>query len=165
MVDAEGELLCGVLPYRPFLVKPNHLELEAVFGRELRSEEERRVCAGELRKRGARNVLVSLAGDGALLLDETGAFHRIAAPRGAVRNSVGAGDSMVAGFLAGLAEYWGLCSGSPIGGRRRQRHRLLRRAGIPGDRGGAAQTRISAGLTGRFGGRQKNAPARMGRGC
>ena len=59
------------------------------------------MCAGELRKRGARNVLVSLAGDGALLLDETGAFHRIAAPRGAVRNSVGAGDSMVAGFLAG----------------------------------------------------------------
>ena len=101
VVDAEGELLCGVLPCRPFLVKPNHLELEAVFGRELRSEEERRACAGELRKRGARNVLVSLAGDGALLLDETGAFHRIAAPKGTVRNSVGAGDSMVAGFLAG----------------------------------------------------------------
>lgn len=106
VVDAEGELLCGVLPYRPFLVKPNHLELEAVFGRELRSEEERRVCAGELRKRGARNVLVSLAGDGALLLDETGTFPRIAAPRGAVCNSVGAGDSMVAGFLAGWLNTW-----------------------------------------------------------
>ena len=101
VVDAEGELLCGVLPYQPFLVKPNHLELGAIFGRELRTDGEVEACAGELQKRGARNVLVSLAGDGALLLDETGAFHRIAAPRGAVRNSVGAGDSMVAGFLAG----------------------------------------------------------------
>lgn len=101
VVDAEGELLCRVLAYRPFLIKPNNLELGAIFGRELHSDEALKECAGELQKRGARNVLVSLAGDGALLLDETGAFHRIAAPKGTVRNSVGAGDSMVAGFLAG----------------------------------------------------------------
>ena len=101
VVDAEGELLCKVLNYRPFLIKPNNLELGAIFGRELHTPEEIRDCAAALQRRGARNVLVSMAGDGALLLDETGACHRMPAPKGAVRNSVGAGDSMVAGFLAG----------------------------------------------------------------
>ena len=101
VVDAERELLCSVLQYRPFLIKPNSLELGEIFGRELRTDGEIRACAAELQQQGARNVLVSMAGDGAILLDETGAFHKIAAPRGTVRNSVGAGDSMVAGFLTG----------------------------------------------------------------
>ena len=72
-----------------------------MFGRELHTIEEIRAGASALQQRGARNVLVSMAGEGAILLDETGRFHRIAAPEGRVRNSVGAGDSMVAGFLAG----------------------------------------------------------------
>lgn len=101
VVDAEGALLSRVLEYRPFLVKPNHLELGGMFGRELHTIEEIRAGASALQQRGARNVLVSMAGEGAILLDETGRFHRIAAPEGRVRNSVGAGDSMVAGFLAG----------------------------------------------------------------
>lgn len=101
VVDAEGDLLRKVLPYRPFLIKPNNFELGAIFNRFLESKDDIRDCAAELQKLGARNVLVSMAGDGAILLDETGAYHRIAAPDGKVKNSVGAGDSMVAGFLAG----------------------------------------------------------------
>ena len=104
VVDAEGELLSNVLRYRPFLIKPNNLELGGIFGRELHTQEEIRACAAALQERGARNVLVSMAGDGAILLDEQGGFHQIAAPQGTVRNSVGAGDSMVAGFLAGYLQ-------------------------------------------------------------
>ena len=104
VVDAEGELLSKVLRYRPFLIKPNNLELGGIFGRELHTQEEIRACAAALQERGARNVLVSMAGDGAILLDEQGGFHQIAAPQGTVRNSVGAGDSMVAGFLAGFLQ-------------------------------------------------------------
>ena len=104
VVDAEGELLSNVLRYRPFLIKPNNLELGGIFGRELHTQEEIRACAAALQERGARNVLVSMAGDGAILLDEQGGFHQIAAPQGTVRNSVGAGDSMVAGFLAGFLQ-------------------------------------------------------------
>ena len=104
VVDAEGELLSKVLRYRPFLIKPNDLELGGIFGRKLHTLEEIRACAAALQERGARNVLVSMAGDGAILLDEQGGFHQIAAPRGTVRNSVGAGDSMVAGFLAGYLQ-------------------------------------------------------------
>ena len=104
VVDAEGELLSNVLRYRPFLIKPNNLELGGIFGRELHTLEEIRECAAALQERGARNVLVSMAGDGAILLDEQGGSHQIAAPQGTVRNSVGAGDSMVAGFLAGYLQ-------------------------------------------------------------
>lgn len=104
VVDAEGELLSNVLRYRPFLIKPNNLELGGIFGRELHTQEEIRACAAALQERGARNVLVSMAGDGAILLDEQGGFHQIAAPQGTVRNSVGAGDSMVAGFLVGYLQ-------------------------------------------------------------
>lgn len=104
VVDAEGELLSKVLRYRPFLIKPNNLELGGIFGRELHTQEEIRACAAALQERGARNVLVSMAGDGAILLDEQGGFHQIAAPQGTVRNSVGAGDSMVAGFLTGYLQ-------------------------------------------------------------
>lgn len=104
VVDAERDLLCNVLAYHPFLIKPNHLELGEILGKELKTDEE--VCEGALvlQKRGARNILVSMAADGAILLDEQGAFHKISAPKGTVRNSVGAGDSMVAGFLAGWLE-------------------------------------------------------------
>ncbi len=100
-VDATRDLLVNVLQYHPFLIKPNNHELGEIFGRELKTDAEIADCAAELQKRGARNVLVSMAGAGALLLDENGSVHRIAAPQGTVRNSVGAGDSMVAGFLAG----------------------------------------------------------------
>ncbi len=100
-VDATGDLLTRTLRYRPFLIKPNSHELGDIFHRELRTEEEIAACAAQLRAAGARNVLVSMAGDGALLLDETGARRRIGVPKGEVVNSVGAGDSMVAGFLAG----------------------------------------------------------------
>ncbi len=104
VVDATRDLLCHVLKYRPFLIKPNHIELGEIFDRTLHTDEEIRECASLLQQRGARSVLVSMAGDGAILLDETGAFHKIAAPKGKVKNSVGAGDSMVAGFLAGYLQ-------------------------------------------------------------
>ena len=71
---------------------------------QLHTEEQIREYAGNLQQMGARNVLISMAGDGAILLDETGGFHRINAPKGTVKNSVGAGDSMVAGFLAGYLQ-------------------------------------------------------------
>lgn len=103
VVDAEGPLLRGCLVYHPFLVKPNHHELGAMYGETLAAEDLPRVaaCARRLQGEGARNVLVSLAGAGALLLTEEGQVLTQSAPRGEVRNSVGAGDSMVAGFLAG----------------------------------------------------------------
>lgn len=101
VVDATGERLLSALPYRPFLIKPNRKELEELCGREAGSEELLETCARVLQDRGARNVLVSLSGDGSMLLDETGAVHRLYAPKGQVVNSVGAGDSMTAGFLAG----------------------------------------------------------------
>lgn len=101
VVDATRDLLCNVLSYHPFLIKPNNLELGEIFGRTLNTDEEIRDCAVQLQQRGARNVLVSMAGDGSLLVDETGGCHRLGVPKGKVRNSVGAGDSMVAGFVAG----------------------------------------------------------------
>lgn len=104
VVDASGSLLIRALPYRPFLIKPNRQELEALFRTALNTDDEILACARELQQRGARNVLVSLGKDGAMLLDETGTSHRIQCPQGTVVNSVGAGDSMVAGFLAGWLE-------------------------------------------------------------
>ena len=101
VVDAAGELLRGALGFRPFLVKPNHVELGELFGRALHTDEEILSCARELQRDGARNVLVSRGGAGSLMLDETGGCERLGALKGQVRNSVGAGDSMVAGFLAG----------------------------------------------------------------
>lgn len=100
-VDAEGKLLLSVLEYHPFLIKPNKHELGEIFGVEIKTEEEIVIYAGKLKEMGARNVLVSLAGDGALLISEDGAVYRNRPPEGTVINSVGAGDSMVAGFLAG----------------------------------------------------------------
>lgn len=101
VVDATRDLLCAVLPYRPFLIKPNDRELGEIFGKVLTADAEIEDCARQLQARGARNVLVSMAGAGSLLVDETGKSHRLGVPKGTVRNSVGAGDSMVAGFLAG----------------------------------------------------------------
>lgn len=100
-VDTTGEMLLKVLPYHPFLIKPNNLELGELFDRKLTSEEEIVHYAGKLQEKGARNVLVSMAGDGSILVDESGKTHRQLPAKGTVRNSVGAGDSMVAGFIAG----------------------------------------------------------------
>ncbi len=83
-----------------FLIKPNHHELGEIVGRTLTTDADITAAARPAGK-GARNVLVSMAGDGALLLDEKGEVHRIGTPKGKVVNSVGAGDSMVAGFVAG----------------------------------------------------------------
>ena len=104
VVDAARDLLCNVLGYHPFLIKPNHIELGEIFDTRLTTDTEILLCARKLQERGARNVLVSMAGDGSLLLDAQGGVHRLGVPTGTVRNSVGAGDSMVAGFLAGWLE-------------------------------------------------------------
>lgn len=104
VVDATGKLLMNVLKYRPFLIKPNNHELGEIFGEELKTDERIVACARKLQEMGGRNILVSMAGDGALLLDETGTAHRMGCPKGKLVNSVAAGDSMVAGFLAGYAQ-------------------------------------------------------------
>jgi 1-phosphofructokinase len=100
-VDAEGQLLLNVLKYRPYLIKPNRAELCGLAGRELTDDADIERAARELQALGAQNVLVSLGKEGALLLDETGLAHRAPAVGGKPVNTVGAGDSMVAGFLAG----------------------------------------------------------------
>lgn len=100
-VDATKGLLLNVLKYRPFLIKPNHHELEELFEVRLTGREEIVASAARLQEMGARNILVSMAGDGAILLSETGEVLESEAPEGVVVNSVGAGDSMVAGFLTG----------------------------------------------------------------
>ena len=102
IVDAEGQLLRNTLSYRPFLIKPNRQELEGLFQRSLPTEESILYCAKQLQAEGAQNVLVSLAGEGALLLNSHGGVIRQRAPQGKVFHSVGAGDALVAGFLFGL---------------------------------------------------------------
>ncbi len=101
VVDATKDLLMNVLKYKPFLIKPNNHELGEMFGVTLKTNEEIAEYAQKLKDMGARNVLVSMAGDGALLLDENGKTHVCGVCKGTVKNSVGAGDSMVAGFIAG----------------------------------------------------------------
>lgn len=100
-VDADGSLLMEALAHQPFLVKPNHHELGGIFGVEIRSREEALSYAKRLQTMGAKNVLVSMAGEGAVLADQNGERHQLPAPEGRLVNAVGAGDSMVAGFLAG----------------------------------------------------------------
>ena len=95
VVDATRDLLVNVLQYHPFLIKPNNHELGEIVGRTLTTDADITAAARTLQEKGARNVLVSMAGDGALLLDEKGEVHRIGTPKGKVVNSVGAGDSMV----------------------------------------------------------------------
>ena len=101
VVDATKDLLLNVLQYKPFLVKPNNHELGEMFGVTLKTDEEIEKYARKLQDMGAVNVLISMAGDGAMLIDEQGKMHRCGVCRGTVKNSVGAGDSMVAGFIAG----------------------------------------------------------------
>ncbi len=104
VVDATKDLLLNVLKYHPFLIKPNHHELGEIFGVGIQGREEVPEYARLLQEKGARNVLVSMGGMGAVLLDEEGKVHMLPAPKGQLVNAVGSGDSMVAGFLAGWAE-------------------------------------------------------------
>lgn len=101
VVDATKELLLKVLKYHPFLIKPNNHELGEMFGVTLKNRDEIVAYAKKLQEMGAENVLVSMAGDGAILLTEEGVIYEAKPPKGKVLNSVGAGDSMVAGFLTG----------------------------------------------------------------
>ena len=103
-VDATGKLLLNVLEYKPFVVKPNNFELGDMFGVELHGTDEVIEYAKKLRSMGAVNVLVSMAGDGAVLVDENDQVHVCGVCSGTVKNSVGAGDSMLAGFIAGYSE-------------------------------------------------------------
>lgn len=120
IVDAAGSLLRQVLPYHPFLIKPNQHELGELFGVELKDRREVIPYARKLQEEGARNVLVSLAGKGAVLVTQDGLILETDAPKGELKNSVGAGDSMVAGFLTGWLETgsyeaafkMGVCAGS-----------------------------------------------------
>lgn len=104
VVDATRDLLVNVLSYHPFLIKPNNHELGEIFGAELRTREEVIPYARKLQEMGAVNVLVSMAGEGAVLAAADGSIHSAPAPGGKLVNGVGAGDSMVAGFLAGWME-------------------------------------------------------------
>ena len=107
VVDAEGELLLKSLKYRPFLIKPNLFELSQIAGRELKDDADIECTARELQKMGAVNILVSLGEGGALLLDECGKTYRARAPKIAPIDTVGSGDSMVAGFLSGVKNGYG----------------------------------------------------------
>lgn len=104
VVDAERDLLTRVLPYRPFLVKPNNHELGDIFGVTLKTRDEVVPYARRMQEMGAQNVLVSMAGEGGVLVAADGQVYQSPAAQGTVVNSVGAGDSCVAGFLAGLME-------------------------------------------------------------
>ncbi|MFR1492945.1 MAG: 1-phosphofructokinase [Eubacterium ventriosum] len=118
VVDATKDLLLNVLEYHPFLIKPNNHELGEIFDVKLTTREE--VIPYELQEKGARNVLVSMAGEGAVLIAEDGQVFDAPAPKGKLINGVGAGDSMVAGFVAGWIEkqdyeyafHMGVASGS-----------------------------------------------------
>lgn len=105
VVDATKDLLVNVLQYRPFLIKPNHHELGEIFKTEIREKEDAVHYAKRLKEKGAENVLVSMAGDGAVLAAADGNVYQTKAPKGKAVNTVGAGDSMVAGFIAGFLEY------------------------------------------------------------
>lgn len=104
IVDATRDLLVNVLKYHPFLVKPNNHELGEIFGKELRTRAEVIPYAKKMQEMGAANVLVSMAGSGAVLAAENGCIYEAPAPEGKLVNGVGAGDSMVAGFIAGWME-------------------------------------------------------------
>ncbi len=120
VVDATKDLLVNVLEYHPFLIKPNNHELGEIFNVTLEKKDEVVEYAKRLQEKGARNVLVSMAGEGAVLVTENGEVYKADAPKGILKNSVGAGDSMVAGFLAGYLEKenykdafaMGVCTGS-----------------------------------------------------
>lgn len=104
VVDATKDLLLNVLKYHPFLIKPNNHELGEIFGVELKTREDVVPYGKKLQEKGARNVLISMAGEGAVLVAEDGQVFEEPAPKGTLINGVGAGDSMVAGFMAGWME-------------------------------------------------------------
>lgn len=104
VVDATGDLLVNVLKYKPFLIKPNHHELGEIFGQNLTDDKSIIECAGKMQEKGAVNVLVSMGKRGAILLDENGKIHHEGILDGKVKGTVGSGDSMVAGFIAGYLE-------------------------------------------------------------
>ena len=120
IVDATKDLLINVLKYKPFLIKPNNHELGELFDVKLTTREEVIPYGKKLQKQGARNVLSSMAGEGAVLVAEDGSVYEAPAPKGTLVNAVGAGDSMVAGFTAGWIEkkdyrhafYMGVSAGS-----------------------------------------------------
>ena len=101
IVDATKDLLLNVLKYKPFLIKPNHHELAELFNVELKDEDEIIIYAKKLKEMGAKNVLISMAGDGAIFITEDNKVIKSNVPKGKLVNSVGAGDSMVGGFIAG----------------------------------------------------------------
>lgn len=107
VVDAIKDLLLNVLKYHPFLIKPNKQELGEMFGVTIDSDDDTVLYAKKLQEKGARNVLISMAGDGSLLVTEDGQILRQGVCKGKVKNSVGAGDSMVAGFIAGYEKSGG----------------------------------------------------------
>lgn len=104
VVDATGDLLKNVLKYKPFMVKPNHHELGEIFGVEITALDDIEKYAKKLQEMGAKNVLVSRGKDGAALIDEFGKVHTMGNVPGKIISSVGCGDSMVAGFVAGYAK-------------------------------------------------------------
>ena len=120
VVDATKDLLLHVLKYHPFLIKPNNHELGEIFHTIINDKDDVVTYAKRMQEKGARNVLVSMAGDGAVLVTEDGQEFRADAPKGKLVNSVGAGDSMVAGFIYGYlnggsyadAFRYGVCTGS-----------------------------------------------------
>ena len=102
IVDTTGESLLKVLSYKPFLIKPNHHELAELFDVKINSQQEIVEYGRKLQEMGAENVLISMAGDGAILIKSNGEAVYSEVPKGVLKNSVGAGDSMVAGFIAGF---------------------------------------------------------------
>lgn len=133
VVDATGNLLLNVLKYKPFLIKPNHYELGEIFNTTIDSVEDIIFYAKKLKSMGALNVLVSMAGDGAVLVDEYESVHTCGVCKGEVKNSVGAGDSMVAGFIAGAVsgDYeYALKLGTATGGATAFSHTLAKKEEI-----------------------------------
>lgn len=120
IVDATKNLLLNVLKYKPFLIKPNHHELAEIFNTQINSDEQIITYAYKLQEMGAQNVLISMGGDGSILLTHKGQIIKSSAPVGTVLNTVGSGDSMIAGFITGyiksndleIALKWGTAAGS-----------------------------------------------------
>ena len=106
VIDTSSDSLLEILPYHPFLIKPNHIELSELFNETFNPSDTKGIvsAARQLQEKGARNVLISLGAEGAILYAENGNVYSRQAPRGSVVNSVGSGDSMVAGFIAGYLE-------------------------------------------------------------
>lgn len=105
VVDATKNLLVQALKYKPFLIKPNNEELGEIFGVDIHTKEDAYVYGKKLKEMGAQNVLVSMGKVGAVLIDEAGKEHFLKSPEGKRVNTVGSGDSMVAGFIAGFLKY------------------------------------------------------------